>query len=70
MVRAVDFGFFAWLAVPLLRALKWIDGFILDPERWIKKGSWDDEPMLPPKLFPATDPNDDRMLETIRKAMA
>jgi len=27
-VRAVDFGFFAWLAVPLLRALKWIDGFI------------------------------------------
>jgi len=28
MVRAVDFGFFAWLAVPLLRALKWIDGFV------------------------------------------
>jgi len=28
LVRAVDFGFFAWLAVPLLRALKWIDGFI------------------------------------------
>jgi YidC/Oxa1 family membrane protein insertase len=28
LVRAIDYGFFAWLAVPLLRALKWIDGYI------------------------------------------
>jgi len=28
LVRAIDFGFFAWLAVPLLRALKWVDVFI------------------------------------------
>ena len=27
LVRAVDFGFFAWLVVPLLRALKWVNGF-------------------------------------------
>ena len=27
LVRAIDFGMFAWLAVPLLRALKWINGF-------------------------------------------
>ncbi len=28
MVRAIDFGIFSWLVVPLLRALKWIDGYI------------------------------------------
>jgi len=28
LVRAIDYGFFAWLAVPLLRALKWIDAYI------------------------------------------
>lgn len=27
LVRAIDFGFFAWLVVPLLRALKWVNGF-------------------------------------------
>jgi YidC/Oxa1 family membrane protein insertase len=27
-VRAIHFGFFAWLAVPLLGALQWIHGFI------------------------------------------
>ena len=25
---AIDFGFFAWLVVPLLRALKWINSFV------------------------------------------
>src|SRR5215204_2437972 len=28
LVRAIDFGMFAWLVVPLLRALKWINGFV------------------------------------------
>jgi len=28
LVRAIDYGIFAWLVVPLLRALKWIDGFV------------------------------------------
>lgn len=28
LVRAIDFGIFAWLVVPLLRALKWINGFV------------------------------------------
>jgi YidC/Oxa1 family membrane protein insertase len=28
MTRAIDFGMFAWLVVPLLRALKWINGFV------------------------------------------
>jgi YidC/Oxa1 family membrane protein insertase len=28
LVRAIDFGIFSWLVVPLLRALKWIDGYI------------------------------------------
>jgi YidC/Oxa1 family membrane protein insertase len=28
LVRAIDFGMFAFLVVPLLRALKWINGFI------------------------------------------
>jgi len=28
MVRAIDFGIFAWLVVPLLQALKWINGYI------------------------------------------
>jgi YidC/Oxa1 family membrane protein insertase len=28
LVRAIHFGMFAWLAVPLLRALKWINGFV------------------------------------------
>ena len=28
LVKAINFGFFAWLAVPLLRALKWLDGFV------------------------------------------
>jgi YidC/Oxa1 family membrane protein insertase len=26
--RAIDFGMFAWLVVPLLQALKWINGFL------------------------------------------
>ena len=26
--RAIDFGMFAWLVVPLLQALKWINGFV------------------------------------------
>ncbi len=28
MVRAIDFGIFAWLVVPLLQALKWIYGYL------------------------------------------
>jgi YidC/Oxa1 family membrane protein insertase len=28
MVRAIDFGMFSWLVVPLLRALKWLNGYI------------------------------------------
>ncbi len=28
MVRAIDFGIFAWLVVPLLQTLKWINGYI------------------------------------------
>jgi YidC/Oxa1 family membrane protein insertase len=28
IVRAIDFGIFAWLCVPLLQALKWINGFV------------------------------------------
>jgi YidC/Oxa1 family membrane protein insertase len=28
MVRAIDFGFFAWLVVPLLQSLKWINGYV------------------------------------------
>ncbi|HET7697485.1 MAG TPA: membrane protein insertase YidC [Vicinamibacterales bacterium] len=28
LVRAIDFGMFAWLVVPLLRALKWINGYV------------------------------------------
>ena len=28
LVRAIDFGIFAWLVVPLLRALKWVNGYI------------------------------------------
>ena len=28
LVRAIDFGMFAWLVVPLLRALKWINVYI------------------------------------------
>ena len=27
-VRAIDFGMFAWLVVPLLRALKWLNGYV------------------------------------------
>jgi YidC/Oxa1 family membrane protein insertase len=27
-VRAIDFGMFAWLVVPLLQALKWINGYV------------------------------------------
>jgi YidC/Oxa1 family membrane protein insertase len=27
-VRAIDFGIFAWLVVPLLQALKWINGYV------------------------------------------
>jgi len=27
LVRAIDFGMFAWLVVPLLRALKWVNGY-------------------------------------------
>ena len=28
LVRSIDFGMFAWLVVPLLRALKWINGYV------------------------------------------
>lgn len=28
LVRAIDFGMFAWLVVPLLTALKWVNGYI------------------------------------------
>ncbi|HEY3884385.1 MAG TPA: membrane protein insertase YidC [Vicinamibacterales bacterium] len=28
LVRSLDFGIFAWLVVPLLRALKWINGYV------------------------------------------
>ena len=28
LVRAIDFGIFAWLVVPLLPALKWINGYV------------------------------------------
>ena len=28
LVRAIDFGYFAWLVVPLLRALKWINVYV------------------------------------------
>ena len=28
LVRAIDFGMFSWLVVPLLRALKWLNGYI------------------------------------------
>jgi YidC/Oxa1 family membrane protein insertase len=28
LVRAIDFGMFDWLVVPLLRALKWLNGYI------------------------------------------
>jgi YidC/Oxa1 family membrane protein insertase len=28
LVRAIDFGIFAWLVVPLLQALKWLNGYI------------------------------------------
>jgi YidC/Oxa1 family membrane protein insertase len=28
MVRAIDFGVFSWLVVPLLRALKWVNSYI------------------------------------------
>ncbi len=28
LVRAIDFGIFAWLVVPLLRALKWVNGYV------------------------------------------
>jgi YidC/Oxa1 family membrane protein insertase len=28
LVRAIDFGFFSWLVVPLLQALKWINGYL------------------------------------------
>lgn len=28
LVRAIHFGWFAWLVVPLLRSLKWINGYI------------------------------------------
>ena len=28
LVRAIDFGMFAWLVVPLLQALKWINGYV------------------------------------------
>jgi YidC/Oxa1 family membrane protein insertase len=28
LVRAINFGWFAWLVVPLLTALKWLNGFI------------------------------------------
>lgn len=28
LVRTINFGWFAWLVVPLLRALKWVNGFV------------------------------------------
>jgi YidC/Oxa1 family membrane protein insertase len=28
LVRSIDFGMFAWLVVPLLRALKWLNGYV------------------------------------------
>ncbi|MEO6223873.1 MAG: membrane protein insertase YidC, partial [Vicinamibacterales bacterium] len=28
LVRAIDFGMFAWLVVPLLQSLKWINGYV------------------------------------------
>ncbi len=28
LTRSIDFGIFAWLVVPLLRALKWVNGYI------------------------------------------
>jgi YidC/Oxa1 family membrane protein insertase len=28
LVRSIDFGMFAWIVVPLLRALKWINGYV------------------------------------------
>src|SRR6266545_1512756 len=28
LVRSIDFGMFAWLVVPLLRALKWVNGYV------------------------------------------
>ncbi len=28
LVRSIDFGIFSWLVVPLLRALKWLNGYI------------------------------------------
>jgi YidC/Oxa1 family membrane protein insertase len=28
LVRTIDFGIFAWLVVPLLRALKWVNGYV------------------------------------------
>ena len=28
LVRAIDFGMFDWLVVPLLRALKWVNGYV------------------------------------------
>ena len=28
LVRTIDFGMFSWLVVPLLRALKWINGYV------------------------------------------
>ena len=28
LVRAIDFGIFAWLVVPLLQTLKWINGYV------------------------------------------
>ncbi len=28
LVRSIDFGMFAWIVVPLLRALKWVNGYI------------------------------------------
>jgi len=28
LVRAIDFGMFAWLVVPLLQALKWLNGYL------------------------------------------
>ena len=28
LVRAINFGMFSWLVVPLLRALKWMNGYV------------------------------------------
>jgi YidC/Oxa1 family membrane protein insertase len=28
LVRSIDFGMFAWIVVPLLRAMKWINGYV------------------------------------------